>query len=76
MNADPEDMKRVSTIAIEIHGDLHPKYSGVKIAQDRLSELGFKLIDRKQIGCWDGVDQNGNLINYRDLPLTQEQWSR
>lgn len=76
MDADPEDMKRISTVAIEIHGDLHPKYKGVSIMQQKLFEFGYKLVDRKQIGCWDGIDQNGNRINYRDLPLTQEEWSR
>jgi FkbM family methyltransferase len=76
MTATPEDVAPITTIAIEIHGDLHPKYQGVHTMQSKLVALGYKLIDRKQIGCWDGIDQYGRQINYRDLPLTNEIWSR
>ena len=76
MNADPEEMKRITTIAIEIHGDMHPIYKGVELIQDKLFEFGYRMIDHKQIGCWDGIDENGNRINYRDIPFTQEIWSR
>lgn len=76
MTATPEDVAPITTIAIEIHGDLHPKYQGVHIMQSKLAALGFKLVDRKQIGCWDGIDEHGRQINYRDMPLTNEIWSK
>lgn len=76
LNADFEDMKKVSTIAIEIHGDLHPVHKGIDLIRNRLTGFGFKPTKQTQIGCWDGVDANGKLINYRDLPITQEIWNR
>lgn len=75
MNAHPDDMRRVSRLAIEIHGDLHPKYRGVELIHERLKSFGMRLVDRKQICAWDW-DAQGNVVNYRELPLTNEIWSR
>ena len=75
MNATKEDMDRITTIALEVHGDLHPQYRGIEVLQDKLESFGFTLKDRKRIGAWD-VDQNGNMINYRDLGRTNEIWER
>ena len=75
MNASKEDMARVSTVAIEVHGDLHPQYRGIEPIQQKLESFGFTLKDRKKIGAWD-VDQNGSMINYRDLGRTNEIWER
>jgi len=76
MSAQPEDVRRISTIAIEIHGELHPVYKGINTMQQKLASLGFSQKDRRQIGAWDGIDQNGNYINYRDIPFSQELWVR
>jgi FkbM family methyltransferase len=76
LNADPEDMAKVDTVAIEIHGDLHPTIKGVDIIQNKLKEFGFTQLKFNQIGAWDGVDSLGHRINYRDIPITQEIWGR
>lgn len=76
MHADAEDMKRITTVAIEIHGDLHPTFKGMNLIQDKLASFGFSLINRRQIGAWDGVDANGRYINYREIPFSQELWER
>jgi len=76
MSLKPDDMKRISTIAIEIHGDLHPFHKGINTMQDKLAYLGYTQKDRRQIGAWDGIDQNGNFINYREIPFSQELWVR
>lgn len=75
MNADPDDMKRVARLAIEIHGDLHPQYKGAEFIHSTLKSFGMHLVDRKQVCAWDW-DHHGNLVNYRELPLTNEIWSR
>lgn len=75
MNASEEDMNRVSTVAIEIHGDMHPQYKGLETMWKRLEGFGLKLKSRRQIGAWD-LDSQGRMINYRDLPRTNEIWSR
>lgn len=75
LNASKEDMTRISTIALEVHGDLHPQHRGIQVIQDKLKSFGFTLKDRKNIGAWD-FDQNGKMINYRDLGRTNEIWVR
>jgi FkbM family methyltransferase len=76
MGLQPDDIKRIKTVAIEIHGDLHPIYKGINTMQEKLTELGYTQKDRRQIGAWDGIDQNGNFINYREIPFSQELWER
>jgi FkbM family methyltransferase len=76
LNADFEDMQRISAVALEIHGDLHPVYKGIDIIENKLKSFGLKCVKQNKIGCWDGVDQFGNLINYRDLNLAQQIWVR
>ena len=75
LNADPLDMAKIHTIAIEIHGDLHPKYKGVWKIHRALFDFGFIPIQQKQMKAWD-IDHFGNAINYRDLPTTEEIWVR
>lgn len=70
-----EDMKKVSTIAIEIHSELHPTIKGYEFIHNKLKEFGFNPLYQKQIGAWD-YDSTGNLINYREIPLRIETWSR
>jgi FkbM family methyltransferase len=75
LNADPLDMAKISTIAIEIHGDLHPKYKGVWRIHKALFDFGFIPIQQKQMKAWN-ADQFGNVINTWDLPTTEEIWVR
>jgi len=75
MNASEEDMERITTIALEVHGDLHPKYRGIEVIQQKLESFGFTLKDRKHIGAWD-IGSQGEMINYRDLGRTNEIWAR
>jgi FkbM family methyltransferase len=76
LHADLSDMQRITTVAIEIHGDLHPTHKGMALIQNKLLSFGFTLKDRRQIGAWDGIDANGKFINYRDIPFSQELWVR
>lgn len=75
MHVSPQDMERVSTVAMEVHLDLHPKYQGLEVIEQKLQSFGMKLADRKQLGAWD-FDGQGNMINYRPLPRTNEIWVR
>ena len=75
LNADPLDMAKIHTIAIEIHGDLHPTHKGVWKIHRALFDFGFIPIQQKQMKAWD-IDYFGNAINYRDLPTTEEIWIR
>lgn len=75
MNASKDEMARISTIALEVHGDLHPQYQGIEVLQKKLEFLGFTLKDRKKIGAWD-LGPHGEMVNYRDLKRTNEIWER
>lgn len=75
MNASEEDMARISTLAIEVHSDLHPTYRGLEPIENKLKSFGLKLIDRKQNAYWE-YDQFGNMMNYREIPMTNEIWMR
>lgn len=75
MNMSKEDMDRISTLAIEVHLDLHPTYKGLEVIEEKIKSFGLKLVDRKQVGCWD-LDSNGKMVNFRPLPLTNEIWVR
>ena len=75
MTASEDDMERITTIALEVHGDLHPKYRGIEVIQQKLESFGFTLKDRKHIGAWD-LGTQGEMINYRDLGRTNEIWVR
>lgn len=74
-DSEPGVFDRVSRIAVEIHGDIHPKYQGVELAQNRLAELGFVLDDRQAVGfIW--LDQQGNQVGFDPYPMTIELWRR
>ena len=75
LNASEDDMARITTIALEVHGDLHPKYRGIEVIEKKLESFGFTLKDRKHIGAWD-LGSKGEMINYRDLGRTNELWVR
>lgn len=76
LNAKIEEMNRISMVVLEVHNELHPVYKDYKILHDKMNEFGFRLIDEKQMGAWDGWDYAGNIVNYRELPLRTEIWSK
>jgi FkbM family methyltransferase len=75
MNSFPEDFIRINEIMMEIHTDLHPKYKGKQIIEEKLKEYGFELVDNTQIYYWD-YDSNGNAINHREAPFVNQHWKK
>jgi FkbM family methyltransferase len=69
MNATTEELSRVKSIHIEIHGDLHPIYKGVELMKEKIKSFGFKKIRENQmlLFYWD---MKGNLIDTKPLPTT------
>jgi len=74
LSATPEDMKRIDTVILEIHAELHPKYKGFKIIQDKLTELGFTRYHEEQV--FNGVYQDNVFIPISPIAFRQESWSR
>jgi FkbM family methyltransferase len=66
---------RIKHIALEIHGDLHPRYKGVDLMQARLSSLGFERKSSVQIGMW-WYGPDGKPTRWEPMPLTIDLWSR
>ncbi len=73
LNATDKDMARISNIAMEIHGDLHPKYKGFEIIEQKLINFGFKLTNKRQIEEWN-YNQAGEIINRQNIPFVIEIW--
>jgi FkbM family methyltransferase len=42
LNANEELLKRFSIIGVEIHGNIHPKYKGSDIIENKLNSFGFR----------------------------------
>jgi FkbM family methyltransferase len=75
LTANDADMQRVEYIAIEIHEDLHPYYKGSEILHIKFKYWGFKRIKEKRIYSWK-LDQYGNKINVKGLPVVVEIWKK
>lgn len=75
MDASNDDMKRIKTIAIEIHEDLHPKYKGSEVLHEKFIKWGFHRTQEKRIYTWD-LDNYGNRINMKPLPVVVEIWKK
>jgi phage terminase small subunit len=75
MNADPELMKRISRISLEIHTDIHPLYQSADIMRQHLRKLGYIFQMGYQMESYHN-DDNGNKIHDAWLPLCVETWSR
>lgn len=73
LNAD--NLDRVTTVAIEIHADLHPNLKGAWHIHKALDDFGFKPIQQNQMQAWN-VDLLGNPYNIRNLPVSEEIWVR
>lgn len=66
---------RIGTIAVEIHGDLHPTLKGIELFQQRLKQLGYKQMHHSQIGMW-WYNNQGVAIKFEPLPITVEVWTK
>jgi FkbM family methyltransferase len=75
MNADPEDMKKIDVVVLEIHADLHPTYKGFEILHKKFEEFGYTKYHEDQI-FYITYDAHGNAVNYQPIPFKQESWSR
>lgn len=75
MNISSKNMVRINEIMLEIHTDLHPKYKGKQILEEKLKDFNFKQLDSTQIYYWD-FDQNGQPINYREAPFVNQHWKK
>ena len=75
LNATAHDFVRINEIMMEIHTDLHPKYKGTEIIEQKLIKHGFTKVDSVQIYFWDW-DQNGNPVNYREAPFVNQHWKK
>jgi hypothetical protein len=75
LNVSNEEMQKVETVLMEIHGNVHPNFKGFDIIHDKMNYFGFKMKDFKQIYSWD-IDENGNKINYQPIPCSVEVWTR
>jgi len=73
LNAD--NLDRVTTVAIEIHADLHPNLKGAWHIHKALDDFGFKPIQQNQMQAWN-VDLLGNSYNIRNLSVSEEIWVR
>jgi FkbM family methyltransferase len=75
MNANEHDMVRINEIMMEIHTDLHPKYKGKEVIEQKLIDFGFEKKDSVQIYYCDW-DQNGQPVNYREAPFVNQYWKK
>ena len=69
------EMNRIRKVVIEIHGDIHPTIKGFEFIHEKLRCFGFEPINQKQLYAWD-YDNNGNMINQREIPLRIEIWEK
>ena len=65
----------VSTVAIEIHADLHPNFHGAWHIHEALTKFGFKPIKQNQMKSWR-LDAFGKPCDIKDLPVSEEIWVR
>ncbi len=75
LNATEKEMSRISNIAMEIHGDLHPTYKGFEIIEQKLTSFGFKLTTKRQIEAWN-YNEVGEIINRQNIPMVIEMWEK
>lgn len=75
LNATNDEMKRITTIAIEIHYDMHPIYKSSDIIEDKLSSFGFKLTKNDSVFEWH-FSPDGKPFIYKELPLKVQFWAK
>lgn len=75
MNATVESMRRIKTIVLEVHSDLHPVYKGRTIIENKLKELGFRNIKLAPVYFF-AYDHNGVLVSTKEEPYSNQRWER
>lgn len=75
MSATNEDMARVSRIVMESHADLHPVYKGFELLDEKLKSFGFQAEKINKIYAWD-VTEQGEKVNWKEIPVRVEIWKR
>lgn len=75
LTASKEDMKKIDSITLEMHGDMHPTYKGFEILQNKLTEFGYTRYHEEQV-FYITADASGTPISYELIPFRQESWSR
>ena len=75
LNANSEDMNRITKIVIEIHSDIHPIYKGKNIIESKLESFGFNKIKEDQMFYWE-QDEFGNRFNMTELPGNVQVWEK
>lgn len=75
MNATPESFKRIKTIVMEVHSDLHPVYKGRKVLEDKLIEFGYKNTKLTPVYYFT-CDHTGALISSVEQPYSNQRWER
>jgi hypothetical protein len=75
LTATHEEMNRINEVVLEIHTDLHPKFKGKEILENKLKEFGFTNLKSDQIYYYD-IDHLGNKFNWRELPYCNQRWKR
>lgn len=74
LNTPDHVFDKISYLMVEIHGDMHPEYKGLSLAQNRILNLGFRLLSRKPFGIW--WYQNNQPIKFEPMNITIETWSK
>lgn len=68
LNTSIEDLKRVKTIHIEIHADIHPIYKDFDVIENKIASLGFaKIRENRMLGYI--VNERGEIVNSVPLPV-------
>jgi FkbM family methyltransferase len=75
LTVNENDMKKVKNIVMESHADLHPKYQGFEVLENKLHSLGFKLNKFKDMYSWQ-YNEKGEKINWKKLPRRTEIWNK
>ena len=66
---------KITHVAVEIHGDMHPTHKGLELAQNRLSTLGFTCTHRLPFGMW-WCDHTGTPVKFDPMNITIETWKK
>ena len=66
---------KITHVAVEIHGDMHPTHKGLELAQNRLSALGFTCTSRLPFGMW-WCDHTGTPVKFDPMNINIETWKK
>jgi FkbM family methyltransferase len=75
MDSEPHVFDKITHVAVEIHGDMHPTHKGLELAQNRLRDLGFTCTDAQPFGMW-WYDHTGTPVRFDPLNITIETWKK